>query len=253
MCDAASATPGLLWPPEHQFIDITVAGVTDPDGDPIVITIDSIFQDEEVIGAGSGSGNTAPDGLGVGTSVASVRSERNGNPSTPGNGRVYHIGFSADDGQGATCSGTVSVCVPHDQSVASCSDGGPLFDSTELTLEGVAAGGTICADIATDSGEVHAVCVASEGGQTGGQVIQTLVGAINGNAALAAQGVFASASAGSLLIETGGFVADAFVADSGFALAIAVPALSSGALATMALLMLATTALFLQQAARRRR
>jgi cysteine-rich repeat protein len=127
----ATAVPEELWPPNHKFADVAVVGVTDPDGDPITITIDAIHQDEAVWALSAGSGNTTPDGVGVGTEVASVRRERNGNPSSPGDGRVYHIAFTAEDGQGGACEGTVVVCVPHDQGgAADCVDGGPLFDST---------------------------------------------------------------------------------------------------------------------------
>jgi hypothetical protein len=128
-CSAAAASVGSLWPPNHQLVEVSVAGVTDEDGDAISIAIDSIFQDEPVNAAGDG--NTAPDGAGIGSDVASVRSERSGTPKAPGDGRVYHLGFSADDGRGGACEGSVSVCVPHDQrGGGACIDGGPLFDST---------------------------------------------------------------------------------------------------------------------------
>ena len=104
-------------------------GVTDPDGDPVTITIDSIFQDEEVDTIGDGS--FAPDGQGVGTDSAEVRAERVGTKKVPGNGRVYHIYFTADDGMGGACSGEVLVGVPHDQGKGLIPvDEGPLYDST---------------------------------------------------------------------------------------------------------------------------
>ncbi|MDP6822942.1 MAG: hypothetical protein QF554_06585 [Dehalococcoidia bacterium] len=53
--------------------------------------------------------------MGVGTSTAQVRAERSGSKKVPGDGRVYEIGFLADDGYGGTCSGSVTVGVPHDQ------------------------------------------------------------------------------------------------------------------------------------------
>lgn len=130
-CSGASPSLATLWPPNHKFVPITILGITDPDGDPIAVTIDSIFQDEPVLANGEGAGATSPDGDGVGTGSAQVRAERNGNPGTPGNGRVYHIGFTADDGNGGTCGGVVRVCVPHDQRpAATCVDEGPLYDST---------------------------------------------------------------------------------------------------------------------------
>jgi subtilisin-like proprotein convertase family protein len=125
-CSAAVASAGELWPPFHDFHDITVEGVTDPDGDAVSITITAIFQDESI--NGQGDGDTCPDGTGVGTSTASVRAERSG----LGDGRVYHIFFTADDGNGGTCDGSVTVCVPHDQGQGSkCGDQGPSDDSTD--------------------------------------------------------------------------------------------------------------------------
>jgi outer membrane protein assembly factor BamB len=128
-CGTAVAAPSELWAPNHKLNDISVAGVTDEDGDAIAVTIDSIWQDEPV--ETRGDGNTWPDGTGIGTDTARVRAERVGNPDEPGDGRVYHIGYTAADGRGGECSGSVTVCVPHDQIPGSdCVDQGPLFDST---------------------------------------------------------------------------------------------------------------------------
>lgn len=122
-CSAAVANPSLLWPPDHSMVPVSILGVTDPDGDPISILAVSVFQDEPVLGAGSG--DFSPDAQ---LSPLMVRVERRGTP--PKNGRVYHIGFIADDGSGGTCTDEVMVCVPHDQSVSSvCVDEGPLYDS----------------------------------------------------------------------------------------------------------------------------
>lgn len=127
VCSGAVASPATLWPPNHKMASVSIAGVVDPDGDPVTIAATSIFQDELVKSAGTGSGNTSPDGT---LSPLEVRAERNGNPKTPGNGRVYHIGFTATDDKGATCDGEVEVCVPHDQGKGStCVDGGSLYDS----------------------------------------------------------------------------------------------------------------------------
>jgi hypothetical protein len=125
--DCSQAYPSIakLWPPNHKFRDVNVRGVTDPDDDPITIRIDSIFQDEEVLA--KGSGHTSIDGKGVGTRTAKVRAERQGS----GNGRVYHIGFTADDGNGGTCSGEVLVGVPHSKGKKGAPiDDGALYDST---------------------------------------------------------------------------------------------------------------------------
>lgn len=123
-CSSAFASPDRLWPANHNFVSVGVLGVTDPNGDPVTITITGIRQDEPVLAPGSG--NTSPDGLGVGTSTAQVRAERVGS----GNGRVYHISFVADDGFGVTCSGTVQVGVPKNANSTAVDDG-PLYDSTQ--------------------------------------------------------------------------------------------------------------------------
>ena len=128
-CDSATADTAELWPPDHMFADVLVVGVTDADGDPVTITITAIAQDEPV--GGLGDGNTCPDADGVGTDIAGLRSERSGTKKTPGDGRVYHISFTADDGQGGSCNGTVAVCVPNDLRTGhECVDKGPIFDST---------------------------------------------------------------------------------------------------------------------------
>ena len=55
---------------------------------------------------------------------AHVRSERDGG----GNGRVYRINYSA---LGGSCTGFVTVIVPHDRSGRGAVDDGQIYDSTE--------------------------------------------------------------------------------------------------------------------------
>jgi hypothetical protein len=64
--------------------------------------------------------------MGVGTSTAYVRAERVGD----GNGRVYHIFFTATDIHGNSCNGVVQVGVPIDIDLGPAVDDGALFDST---------------------------------------------------------------------------------------------------------------------------
>src|SRR5262249_4356871 len=91
------------------------------------ITINSITQDEPVLGPDEGAGNTAPDGAGIGTGFALIRAERDGN----GNGRVYKINYTASDGKGGSCQGTLTVTVPHSQNGDPAIDDGQNFDSTQ--------------------------------------------------------------------------------------------------------------------------
>ncbi|MCL4249219.1 MAG: VCBS repeat-containing protein [Anaerolineae bacterium] len=125
VCDVALPSLDFLWPPEHQMMDVSILSVTDPEGDPVAITIMSIYQDEPTNGLGDG--DTSPDGQGIGTPIATVRAERAGD----GNGRMYHISFSADDGHNGVCTGSVLVGVNHDQGKkGEAVDDGALFDST---------------------------------------------------------------------------------------------------------------------------
>ena len=125
-CSGAAASAGVIWPPNHTMVSETIVGVTDPFNLPLVIVVTGIMQDESV--AAIGSGNTSPDGAGIGTSTAQIRAERAG----PGTGRIYFISFSATNTQGAECTGTVSVFVPHDQGQGFTPiDTGGRFDSTQ--------------------------------------------------------------------------------------------------------------------------
>lgn len=127
-CSGAYPSVASIWPPNHKFVDVEILGVTDPDGDFLTITIDSIFQDEPVDDVGDGA--FVADGI-IGDSIAEVRAERSGDYTVPGlgNGRVYHIGFTATDDLGGACSGEVLVDVPLDKSTTVV-DEGALYDST---------------------------------------------------------------------------------------------------------------------------
>jgi hypothetical protein len=158
-----SATPSIaqLWPPNHKMVDITIQGVTDPDGDPVTITITKITQDEPLNTLGDG--NTEPDGAGVGTSIAQVRAERSGTPRVPGNGRVYVITYSASDGRGGTCTGSVAVCVPHDQGGRSvCIDDGQKYNSVTGAIEIIIAGGSHSEGTSEESEGLESTVVPTE-------------------------------------------------------------------------------------------
>ena len=121
VCEQAIAQPNALWPPNHKFITITLQGITDPDGDALTLNIAGISQDEPVNAAGVG--NTGPDAIIVGDQVQ-LRSER----AAKGNGRVYSIYFTADDGVDQ-CTGSVSVSVPHSRKDNAIDDG-QNYDAT---------------------------------------------------------------------------------------------------------------------------
>lgn len=134
--DCSQAQPSLttLGSPNHKMVEVSILGVTDADGDPITIRIDQVMQDEAT--NGRGDGDSCPDAEGIGTSTAKLRAERSGT----GNGRVYTIFFTATDGKGGSCTGSVKVCVPRDKNT-SCVDDGPKFDSI-LCAQSALSGGS---------------------------------------------------------------------------------------------------------------
>jgi len=125
VCGLAQATPGRLWPPNHKLISVGIVGVTDPNNDGVTITITGVTQDEPVNGLGDG--DTSPDAV-IQRNTVLLRAERSGT----GNGRVYQVNFTANDGQGGVCTGSVKVGVPHSMKPGtSAVDDGQLYDSTQ--------------------------------------------------------------------------------------------------------------------------
>lgn len=122
VCTAARATPDRLWPVNHKFTNVTLGGLSDADGDPLALTISGVWQDEPV--DSHGDGRNTPDAIIRGAAV-DLRAERAGD----GNGRIYHVLFTADDGHGGVCSGDVTVGVPHSSQVTAVDDG-PTYLST---------------------------------------------------------------------------------------------------------------------------
>jgi hypothetical protein len=121
VCTLAQPSVASLWPPNHTMVPVAIMGVTDPNNQAVTITFTAVTQDEPVNGLGDG--DTSPDAAISGNQIL-LRAERAGT----GNGRVYVVHFTAMDGQGGSCNGTVKVAVPHskkDQAV----EGPQLYNS----------------------------------------------------------------------------------------------------------------------------
>ena len=125
-CSGAVAAAPSLWPPDHKLSPVEITGVTDPDGDPVTITVVGITQDEPVDSHGNGNG-VGSDRCSDGEIVdgnAYVRAEFDGWR----NGRVYRVRFVATDGRGGLCQGSVPVCVS--PGGRSCEEDSLQYDST---------------------------------------------------------------------------------------------------------------------------
>ena len=128
-CDLAAASESSLWPPDKKMSTVSIVGVLDDaaSGMPLTVRITGVRQDEPV--SGLDRGDAGPDAVivsgGSTHDTVQLRRERSGK----GNGRVYTIAFTADDGL-ASCSGTVKVEVPHSRNGQAAGDDGAVYDST---------------------------------------------------------------------------------------------------------------------------
>src|SRR5262249_15565610 len=127
VCNLAVPTYPPIYPLDHGMRNVTITNVTDADGDPVAITVTGICQDEPPNAENVPA--WAVDGAIVNPSTAAVRAERSGTRVNPGNGRVYHVFFTAADGHaGGTCQGEVKIQVPTTAGGTSIDDGA-TYDS----------------------------------------------------------------------------------------------------------------------------
>jgi len=106
----ATVTPEVLWPPNHQYVEIK-ANVTAYDiGDTSPeITLLSITSNEP--DNGIGDGNTIYDFVIVNDFTFNLREERAGT----GSGRIYTITYKATDASGNSALASATVTVKHNQ------------------------------------------------------------------------------------------------------------------------------------------
>jgi hypothetical protein len=121
-CSGVAASRPVLTTANHRLVPITLDGATDPDGDPVTLSVDGVTQDEPVVSAGD---NTSPDAIDQGDGQLRIRAERNPH----GDGRVYRIAFTASDGRGGSCSGTAKVSVPRKARKPAVDSAPPSYDS----------------------------------------------------------------------------------------------------------------------------
>ncbi len=99
--NAYPSTDCFSMPPDHRMEEISIEGVTDPDGQPVNLEITSITSDEPILSGGCADASIGENG------TAELRVERYGI-----NGRVYMVNFTASDGQ-AQADGSVKIVVPY--------------------------------------------------------------------------------------------------------------------------------------------
>ncbi len=103
-----SATPDILWPPNHKMVPVTVDyTVADYCESAPACTL-SVSSNEGAVG---GSGQTSPDWQVLNAHDVELRAERAGR----GNGRLYTITIGCTDTLNLSASTTAVVSVPHDR------------------------------------------------------------------------------------------------------------------------------------------
>ncbi|MGK2863265.1 MAG: T9SS type A sorting domain-containing protein [Chitinophagaceae bacterium] len=101
-----TVSPSSLWPPNHKMHDITVNYHLTDNCISSPSSSLSVTSNEPV--NGTGDGDTAPDWSITNNHSVKVRAERAGN----GNGRIYTITVSSNDGCNPTSTATATVKVP---------------------------------------------------------------------------------------------------------------------------------------------
>jgi hypothetical protein len=108
-----TATPDLLWPPQHQYVAVsTTVNIMNLEDDNLQLVLLSVTSDESDNGLGDGD---MPDDIVILDDFNfELRAERDGTAD----GRVYTITYQATDSCGNTTIASVTVEVPHSQTKA---------------------------------------------------------------------------------------------------------------------------------------
>jgi hypothetical protein len=107
-----SASPNVLWPPNHKMKTVTVNYSVGDNCTPAASVVSSLSVTSNQPVNGPGDGNTTPDWEVINAHQVKLRAERAGGSGD----RIYTITIRAQDAAGNVATKTVSVRVPHDQS-----------------------------------------------------------------------------------------------------------------------------------------
>lgn len=110
---AVATTPGSIWPPRHQMVDVSVSiSASDDSGETPVCGVTGVTSSEP--DNGDGDGDTGADTKVVGPTAVRVRAERSG----PVGSRVYTVAVQCADGSGNTATGQGVVVIGDDSATA---------------------------------------------------------------------------------------------------------------------------------------
>ena len=104
------ATPAILWPANHKYVDVAATVIVSDNFDPApVVTLVSVTSNEP--DNGPGDGNTTDDIVIVDDTSFMLRAER----AAGGDGRTYTVTYRVTDACGNSATDSLEVFVPHDR------------------------------------------------------------------------------------------------------------------------------------------
>jgi hypothetical protein len=107
---SVSASPNVLWPPNHKMVPVQVSVSATDTCDPNPTCLVTAVASNEPP-TGGGSGNTQPDFVITSPLSVDLRAERDGT----GSGRIYTLTVKCTDHSNNSSQATTTVSVPHDQ------------------------------------------------------------------------------------------------------------------------------------------
>ena len=105
-----TASPDVLWPPNHRLVPVEISVVTDPADGPVDCRIVSVTSMEN--GKLTGRRFSRSSSIIIDRNTVLLRAERSGRSR---DGRVYTIAVECRDLSGNVTTGATRVLVPHDQ------------------------------------------------------------------------------------------------------------------------------------------
>lgn len=104
----ATASPAVLWPPNHRMVDVRIPYTAADGCAPAAVPRCALSVSSNEPAAGTGDGDTAPDWQVVDEHRVRLRAERAGH----GNGRIYTVTITCTNNTGASSIRRVTVQVP---------------------------------------------------------------------------------------------------------------------------------------------
>lgn len=112
---APTASHTLLWPPNHEMVDVTVtAHAVDASGGALVLAV-SVGSDEPPEFDGSGNFLADHEVVAIDQATGEIRLRLRSERSGKGDGRTYTILVTATDAAGNASTATLEVKAPHDR------------------------------------------------------------------------------------------------------------------------------------------